>query len=111
MDGAWRGLPARLQAWFGVDTEWERVPADPARAFRNDALLALGFLITGSLGVELLRSIDALGDAQDSWLWPHVAVVAGPLPLAWRRRQPLLVAALLSLHLFVCGLLMPSVAM
>ncbi len=76
MGARWRWLARTRAAWFGVDTDWERVPADPARAFRYDALLALGFLVTGSLGVELLRSIDALGNAEDSWLWPHVAVVA-----------------------------------
>ncbi|HET9632500.1 MAG TPA: histidine kinase, partial [Terrabacter sp.] len=64
----------------------------------------------GSLGVELLRSIDALGAQEDSWLWPHLAVVLGTVPLVWRRRWPLLVAAALSLHLFAFGVLMPAIA-
>src|SRR6478735_8529064 len=99
MHGGPQALVARARDYFGVETDWERVPDDPARARRSDALLALAFCVA-ALGVELLRSIDALGNVQGSWFWPHVAVVVGTVPLAWRRRWPLLVAALLSLHLF-----------
>jgi len=105
-----QGLVTRVRTFFGVDSDWERVPLDPARTQRVDALIALVFLAAGSLGVELLRSIDSLGNVQDSWLWPHVAVVIGTVPLAWRRRWPLLVATLLSLHLLVFGIVMPAVA-
>ena len=42
-------------------------------------------------------------------MWPHVAVLAGTVPLVWRRRWPLAVAAGLSLHFFVVGLTMPAV--
>ncbi len=103
-------LIARVETWAGVDTDWERRPDDPARTRRVDTWVALAFLVSGSLGVELLRSIDALGGQQDSWLWPHVAVLVGTVPLVWRRRWPLLVAAGLSLHLFAFGLIMPAVA-
>src|SRR6188472_49799 len=110
MQGGPQALVARARDYFGVETDWERVPDDPARARRSDALLAVAFLVAGSLGVELLRSIDALGNMQDSWFWPHVAVLVGTVPLAWRRRFPLLVAALLSLHLLAFGVMMPAVA-
>jgi signal transduction histidine kinase len=110
MEGRWTALVARVQTYVGVDTDWERVPDDSPRKRRADLWVALGFLAAGSLGVELLRSIDSLGAQQDSWVWPHVAVALGTLPLAWRHRWPLLVAAGLSLHLFVFGLLMPAVA-
>lgn len=110
MDGRWTALVARVRAYFGVDTDWERVPDNSPRQRRADLWVALGFLVAGSLGVELLRSIDSLGAQQDSWVWPHVAVALGTLPLIWRHRWPLLVAAGLSLHLFVFGLLMPAVA-
>ena len=110
MDRRWTALVARVRAYFGVDTDWERVPDDSPRQRRADLWVALGFLVAGSLGVELLRSIDSLGAQQDSWVWPHVAVALGTLPLIWRHRWPLLVAAGLSLHLFVFGLLMPAVA-
>jgi signal transduction histidine kinase len=103
----WR---TRLPAWFGVDEAWERVPDDPARARRSDAVLAAAFLVAGSLGVELLRSIDALGGFAGSVVWPHLAVAAGTVPLAWRRQRPLLVAAWLSLHFFVVGITLPPVA-
>jgi signal transduction histidine kinase len=105
-----RTLLERVETWAGADSEWERVPGDRARARRVDMWIALCFLITGSLGVELLRSIDSLGQLQDSWAWPHVAVAVGTIPLVWRRRWPLLVASGLSLHLFGFGLAMPAVA-
>jgi signal transduction histidine kinase len=110
MDGRWTALVARVRAYFGVDSDWERVPDDSPRRRRADLWVALGFLVAGSLGGERLRSIDSLGAQQDSWVWPHVAVALGTLPLVWRHRWPLLVAAGLSLHLFVFGLLMPAVA-
>lgn len=104
-----RTVIARVETWAGVDTDWVRRPDDPARTRRVDTWVALAFLVAGSLGVELLRSIDALGPFQDSWVWPHVAVLAGTVPLVWRRRWPLAVAAGLSLHFFVVGLTMPGV--
>ncbi|MEO7447909.1 MAG: histidine kinase [Humibacillus sp.] len=110
MDGGRERLADRVLAWSGADEGWDRESADPDRTRRRDALLAVAFLLAGSLGVELLRSIDALGSAQDSWVWPHVAVALGTLPLALRHRAPLLVAAVLSLHLFVVGVLLPAVA-
>jgi len=103
-------VSARVAAWAGVDTDWERSPHDAAHARRVDTWVALAFLVTASLGVELLRSIDALGAQEHSWLWPHVAVALGTVPLVWRRRWPLTVAAWLSLHLFAFGILMPSIA-
>ena len=105
-----RRVSARVAAWAGVDTDWERLPGDRARVQRVDAWLALAFLVVGSLGVELLRSVDALGAQEDSWVWPHVAVLLGTAPLVWRRRRPLLVASGLSLHLFAFGILMPAIA-
>src|SRR6476469_4093128 len=110
MDRRWTALVERVQTYFGVDTEWERAPLDPARTRRVDTWLAVVFLVTGSLGVELLRSIDALGSFQDSWLWPHLVVLSGTLPLIWRRRWPLVVAAGLSVHFFAVGITMPGVA-
>ena len=103
-------VSARVAAWAGVDTDWERLPHDAARARRVDTWVALAFLVTASLGVELLRSIDALGAQEHSWLWPHVAVALGTVPLVWRRRWPLAVAAWLSLHLFAVGTLLPAIA-
>src|SRR4029450_1286437 len=78
------------------------------RTRRIDAWIALGFLVTGVLGVELLRSLDALGP-HDSYLLPHVLLATGTVPLAWRRRWPLAVAGGLSVQMFVTGLTMPAV--
>ena len=43
MQGGPQALVARARDYFGVETDWERVPDDPARARRSDALLALAF--------------------------------------------------------------------
>ena len=102
-------LPGRVASWFGVDDGWERVPTDPARTRRVDAAIAVILLVVGSLGVELTRSIDALGEPPGPAWFVHVYVVTAALPLAWRRRWPLAVAGLLSLHMLVCGLTAPGV--
>ncbi|MDN5790468.1 MAG: histidine kinase [Micrococcales bacterium] len=103
------GLAGRIGAWFGVDDGWERIPADPARAQRQDAALAFGFLVLGSLGVELMRSFDALGEPPGPSWTAHLYVLAGTVPLAWRRRWPLAVAGGLALHMLVTGLTAPGV--
>ncbi len=99
----------RLLAWAGADDGWEREPDDPARALRQDALLAAALALLGALGVELLRSIDALGEIPGPVLIPHLAVLTATAALVWRRRAPLLVAGGLSLHMLVVGLTMPAV--
>ncbi|GAA6525017.1 histidine kinase [Intrasporangium sp. DVR] len=106
----WRAGPARVAAWFGVDSDWERVPPDPRRTFRVDAVVAAVFLVDGLLGLELLRSIDGLGDPSGPIWLQHVMVATGTIPLAWRRRWPLAVAAVLSLHMLVVGMAAPGVA-
>lgn len=102
-------VPARVAAWFGVDSDWVRRPADAARARRIDAVVAAAFLVDGMLGLELLRSLDALGSPPGPIWLQHVLVAAGTVPLAWRRRWPLAVAALLSLHLLVVGIVAPGI--
>lgn len=100
----------RVQAWFGADTEWERGPGDPVRTRRIDVLIASVLLVTGLLGIETLRSLDNLAKLPGpSWL-PHLAVVAGTVPLVWRRRYPIMVMAGLSVHFLVVGLVLPAVA-
>ena len=111
MDGRWSTLRSRVATWFGVDSDWERVPADPRRTRRTDTLVALALMLSGLLGIEVLRSLDSLGDPPGPGWLLHVAVVAGTLPLVWRRSHPLLVAALCSLHFLVVGLTLTAVAM
>ena len=36
MQGGPHSLVARARDYFGVETDWERVPDDPARARRSD---------------------------------------------------------------------------
>ena len=38
----------RIQAWFGVDNDWERAPGDPARTLRIDLLIAGALLVSGA---------------------------------------------------------------
>lgn len=111
MDGGTSTLRSRVTTWFGVDSDWERVPADPARTRRVDTAVALALMLSGLLGIELIRSLDGLGDPPGPAFLPHLAVVAGTLPLVWRRRYPLVVAAVCSLHFLVVGLTLTAVAM
>lgn len=103
------GLPERVGDWFGVHSQWERVPDDPAAVRRRDAVVALAFLAAAMLGVELLRSGDMLGEIPGPAVVPHLVVASGTLPLALRRTHPLSIAGLLSLHMLVTGLTMPGV--
>lgn len=104
-----RDRPARLAAWFGVDSAWERIPSDPARVRRIDTIIAVVFALVGMLGIELMRSIDLLsGTRGPSWL-AHVAILTAAAPLALRRSYPLTIAAFLSLHMLITGLTLPNV--
>ncbi len=100
----------RIQAWFGVDADWERVPVDPTRTHRVDLLIAGSLLVSGLLGVEVLRSLDSLGQLPGPVWLPHLVIVIGTVPLVWRRRYPIIVMAGLSLHFLVVGLTLPAVA-
>jgi signal transduction histidine kinase len=111
MDVGQGTLRSRVTTWFGVDSDWERVPADPQRTLRTDALVALALALSGLLGIEVLRSLDSLGDPPGPPFLPHLAVVAGTLPLVWRRRYPLAVAAVCSLHFLVVGITLTAVAL
>ncbi|OFE15278.1 histidine kinase [Humibacillus sp. DSM 29435] len=100
----------RVQSWFGADTDWERRPSDSARTLRVDLLIAGVLLVSGLLGIEVLRSLDNLGKLPGPVWLPHLAVVVGTVPLVWRRRYPIAVMAGLSLHFLVVGLTLPIVA-
>jgi len=111
MDGRWSTLRSRVTTYFGVDSDWERVPVDPERTRRVDAVVALALMLSGLLGIEVLRSLDGLGEPPGPVFLPHLLVVAGTLPLVWRRRYPLVVAGLCSLHFLVVGITIPAVAL
>ena len=109
MSTGWSGRVEHLQGWFGVGSDWERTPDDPARTRRVDVGIAVALMLASLLGVEVLRSLDNLGDLPGPGWLPHLAVVTGTLPLIWRRRYPLVVAGGLQLHFLVVGLLLPVV--
>src|SRR5690606_23206649 len=44
------GRMARLLDWFGVDSDWERVPAG-RDAYRKDLLLGAGFVVFAAISV------------------------------------------------------------
>lgn len=110
MTGRWAGRGERIAQWFGVDSDWERTAPDPVTGRRTDLWVTGVLLLTGLLGIEVMRSIDALGELPGpAWL-PHLAVVTGTIPLVWRRRHPLAVAGGLSAHFLAVGLALPVVA-
>ncbi|MEN5074229.1 histidine kinase [Isoptericola cucumis] len=104
-----RGWTARLADWWGIDADWVRVPADPPRAFRNDAWLGLAFVVVSVVGTELGRSIGYFEDEPaPPWLL-YLLAAAGAAPLVWRRRYPLVVLSVVYVHFLVVGLTVPMV--
>jgi len=100
---------ARLSDWWGIDSGWERLPADPARAYRNDLWLGAAFVVVSLVGAELARSIGYFEDeTAPTWLLSLLAAV-GAAPLMWRRRFPLVVLSVVYLHFLVVGLTVPMV--
>ncbi|GAB3096525.1 histidine kinase [Isoptericola nanjingensis] len=103
------GWTARLSDWWGIDSGWERVPADPARAYRHDLWLGAVFVVVSLVGAELARSIGYFEDeTAPTWLLYLLAAV-GAAPLMWRRRFPLVVLSVVYLHFLVVGLTVPLV--
>ena len=98
----------RVARWFGVGDDWERVP-EPGRA-RFDARVAILFALCAMATLELYRGLG-LAAPLDRPVWQqHALLLAGIVPLFWRRRFPLTVAALGQLHFFTVGVTMPQVA-
>ncbi len=100
------GIRERASAFFALDDEWVRVPAPGAT--RVDATLAVVLLLLSAFGLELARSAGALGVNHAPWA-QYVALAATAAPIAFRRRQPVIVVAVSSLVFFVVGVVMPDV--
>ncbi len=102
-------LRARARDFLALDDDWERPP--PTRHHRRvdlgiAALFAALFVIT----LELVRAMGALEDlSQPVWL-QYLALVPGAIPLIWRRRYPLVVAAVTQAHFVLVGVLTPQIA-
>ncbi|MFP3713341.1 sensor histidine kinase [Puerhibacterium sp. TATVAM-FAB25] len=102
-------LAERVGDWFGVDEDWERVPADPRAAARHDVLVGLALVALTSLTLELARSAGAFeGVDEPAWLL-HLLAASGAVPLIWRRRYPLAVMVLCYAHFLGVGLAVPVV--
>ncbi len=105
----WKEARATLLDWFGVDADWERVPADPRAAARHDVAVGLLLTLTALVSTELARSIGYFeGSGSPAWLL-YLLAAAGALPLVWRRRYPLAVLAVVYTHFLVVGSLEPMV--
>jgi signal transduction histidine kinase len=103
------GVTGRLLDWFGVDSDWERVPANPGRAYRNDLWLGLAFVVLGVVAVELGRSMGQFAETDHPVWLLYVLAVVGAVPLAWRRRYPLFVLAAVYGAFLAIGLTVPMV--
>ena len=104
-----RDVITRVEDWSGSDSDWERVPHDPVHTRQVDSVIALVFAVVGILGTELMRSMDALSGTHVPIWVPGFAVLTAAIPLVFRRSFPLVVTALLSMHMLITGLTMPIV--
>ncbi|WP_036964230.1 sensor histidine kinase, partial [Promicromonospora kroppenstedtii] len=96
--------------WFGVDADWERIPAGQ-RAYRRDLLLGSGFAVFAALSIELGHSMGMFEDIDLPMWLVFVLGVASTVPLAWRRRYPLISLVLVYAAWFALGLTIPAVTM
>lgn len=103
------GVTARVLDWFGVDTDWERVPADPARAYRRDVWLGALYVGVTVLGTELGRSIGYFVEWDVPAWGLYLLAAAGAAPLMWRRRFPLVVLVAAYAQFLAVGLTVPMV--
>ncbi|WP_240643780.1 sensor histidine kinase [Antribacter gilvus] len=101
-------LTERALEWFGVDVDWERVP--PAGAYRNDFYLAGILTALAVFGAELGRSFGYFEETDHPVWLIYLLAAAGALPLAWRRRFPLLVLMVVYAHFLGVGLTVPMVS-
>ncbi|GAB3158412.1 hypothetical protein GCM10027059_03130 [Myceligenerans halotolerans] len=95
---------ARLARWFGVDDDWEHVPDDPSRAYRNDLIVGACIVALTVAATELGRSAGMfeMGGTPRSPEWlPHLLAGVTAVPLAWRRRYPII--AMLTVYAFFLG--------
>jgi signal transduction histidine kinase len=102
------GLAARLLDWFGVDSDWERVPAG-RDAYRRDLWLGAGFAVFSAVSVELGRSMGFFEDVREPLWLVYLLGVAGTVPLAWRRRYPLVSLVLVYGFFLGLGLTIPAI--
>ena len=102
-----RSALERVGAWFGVDDRWEREPGP--HALRDDARITAVFVVLAVCTLELGRSVGMMS-SEERPVWQQYAILlAGIVPLIWRRRFPLSVAVATQLHFFAIGVLIPTI--
>ena len=94
-----------LASWFGVDDDFER-PIPPLQ--RADWLVVAVLFVFTTINKELNRPLGALPVGVPIWV-EYVVIVTGVIPLAWRRRWPILVAGYSFIHFFVACIWVPEV--
>jgi signal transduction histidine kinase len=98
----------RLLDWFGVDCDWERVPAG-RDAYRKDLLLGAVFAVLAAVSIELGRSMGIFEDMEEPLWLVFLLGVASTAPLAWRRRYPLVSLVLVYGSFLGIGLTIPPI--
>ena len=92
--------------FFGLDDPWQR--PRPALV-RSDWVVAAAIFVFAALGLELIRSYGLWDDAQPPWVaYTVLATIA--LPLAFRRRHPLVVAGYAAVHMVAAGMIVPELS-
>ncbi|GMA21237.1 sensor histidine kinase [Arsenicicoccus piscis] len=99
------GLAGVITRFFALDDSWVR-PRPPLS--RADVLTGLVAFLVGAIGLELVRSFADMEGARPAAV-QYLALVAGTLPLVWRRRFPIEVAAIAGVLFFVSGVYVPEV--
>lgn len=102
------GAAGRVLEWFGVDSDWERVPAG-REAYRNDLLLGAVFAVFTAVSIELGRSMGFFEDVDEPLWLLYLLAVASTAPLAWRRRYPLVSLVLVYGSFLGLGLTIPPI--
>jgi len=102
------GFAGRALDWFGVDADWERVPAG-RDAYRKDLLLGVGFAVLAAVSIELGRSMGLFDDVTEPLWLVYLLGVVSTVPLAWRRRHPLVSVVLVYGFFLGLGLTMPQI--
>ncbi|GAA5159116.1 hypothetical protein GCM10011366_22850 [Ornithinimicrobium tianjinense] len=95
-----------MDRWTGADEGWERPSPGPAQR-RRDVWLAVGALVTVSVGAELMRSMGGFEEEPHGVPWQYVAMTSLALLVPFRRTHPALVTALAGIHMLVVGLVLP----
>ncbi|MEU4384617.1 histidine kinase [Promicromonospora sp. NPDC023805] len=102
------GVAGRALDWFGVDSDWERVPAG-RDAYRRDLLLGAGFAVLAAVSIELGRSMGIFEEVTEPLWLVYLLGVVSTMPLAWRRRYPLVSLVLVYGSFLGIGLTIPAI--